>query len=78
VSYNFETFVFPNMECLSLYGVLFSTFVQKLNSHCTDYIVFQNIIRYSSKNLNVLNALFSKQNISCFEIRWQDKFDQLI
>ena len=39
----------------------------KLNLDRTVYTVFQNI-RYSSKNLNVLNAVFSKQNISCFEI----------
>jgi hypothetical protein len=41
----------------------------KLNLDCTVYTVFRNI-RYSSKSLNVLNTVFSKQNISCFEIRW--------
>jgi hypothetical protein len=76
--YNFEylpvTFVFPNMECLSLYGVV-TTFVQtkfrpcKLNLDRIVYTVFRNI-GYSSKSLNVLNIVFSKQNISCFEIRW--------
>jgi hypothetical protein len=55
--------------------VLFTTFVQnkfrpcKLNLDRTVYTVFRNI-RYSSKSLNVLNTVFSKQNISCFEIRW--------
>jgi hypothetical protein len=55
--------------------VLFTTFMQtkfrpcKLNLDRTVYTVFQNI-RYSSKNLNVLITIFSKQNISCFEIRW--------
>jgi hypothetical protein len=34
----------------------------------TVYTVFRNI-RYSSKSSNVLNTVFSKQNISCFEIR---------
>ena len=27
-------------------------------------------LRYSSKSSNVLNTVFLKQNISCFEIRW--------
>jgi hypothetical protein len=49
----------------------------KLNLDRTVYTVFQNI-RYSSKNLNVLNTVFSKQNISCFEIRWPRQFDQLM
>ena len=55
--------------------VLFTTFVQtkfrpcKLNLDRTVYTVFLNI-RYSSKSSNVLNTVFSKQNISCFEIRW--------
>jgi hypothetical protein len=57
------------------YMVLFTTFVQtkfrpcKLNLDRTVYTVFRNI-RFSSKSLNVLNTVFSKQNISCFEIRW--------
>jgi hypothetical protein len=55
--------------------VLFITFVQikfrpcKLNLDRTVYTVFRNI-RYTSKISNVLNTVFSKQNISCFEIRW--------
>jgi hypothetical protein len=54
--------------------VLFTTFVQtkfrlcKLNLDRTVYTVFRNI-RYSSKSSNVLNTVFWKQNISCFEIR---------
>jgi hypothetical protein len=54
--------------------VLFTTFEQtkfrpcKLNLDRTVYTVSRNI-RYSSKSLNVLNTVFSKQNISCFEIR---------
>jgi hypothetical protein len=54
--------------------VLFTTFMQtkfrpcKLNLDRTVYTVFRNI-RYSSKSSNVLNTVFSKQNISCFEIR---------
>ena len=54
--------------------VLFTTFVQtkfrpcKLNLDRIVYTVFRNI-RYSSKSSNVLNTVFSKQNISCFEIR---------
>jgi hypothetical protein len=59
------TFVFPNMECLSLYGVVYN--FRALER--TVYTVFRNI-RYSSKSLNVWNTVFSKQNISCFEIRW--------
>jgi hypothetical protein len=48
--------------------VLFTTFVQtkfrpcKLNLDRTFYTVFRNI-RYSSKSSNVLNTVFSKQNI---------------
>ena len=50
-------------------NVRFSKYGMSIPIWCCLYTVFQNI-RYSSKNLNVLNAVFSKQNISCFEIRW--------
>ena len=70
VKYNFEylpeTFVFPNMKCLSLHAWCCLQLSCKLNLDCTVYTIFQNIT-YSSKHLN---AVFSKQNISCFEIRW--------
>jgi hypothetical protein len=56
------TFVFPNMECLSLYAWCCLQLSCKLNLDRTVYTVFRNI-RY-------LNTVFSKQNISCFEIRW--------
>ena len=50
-------------------NVRFSKYGMSIPIWCCLYTVFQNI-RYSSKNLNVLNAVFSKQNISCFKIRW--------
>jgi hypothetical protein len=61
-----ETFVFPNMKCLSLHAWCCLQLSCKLNLDHTVYTIFQNI-RYSSKHLK---AVFSKQNISCFEIRW--------
>jgi hypothetical protein len=74
VTNEFEYISFFQIWNVYPYMVLFTTSVQtkfrpcKLNLDRTVYTVFRNI-RYLSKSLNVLNTVFSKQNISCFEIR---------
>jgi hypothetical protein len=72
MTYNFE--YLPRIVRFSKYGmsILIWCCLQlsfKLNLDRTVCTVFQNI-RYTSKNLNVLNAVFSQnRDISCFEIR---------
>jgi hypothetical protein len=79
MTYNFEYLL--QYFCFSKYGmsILWWCCLHlscKLNLDLI-YTVFQNI-RYSSKNLNVLNADFS--NRKCCALRWdgQDLFDQLM